>query len=115
MAGGSIFAGIYAEPYDISDSHTKTGVLITMISAAAVIFFVTDPLKGLIYSQMLLSVQLPVTIFTQIYLTSSKKVMGKYSNSRLDRDCAMGHCGHRYSAECRSAFELSPFHKGGFK
>jgi len=42
-------------------------------------------LKGLIYSQMLLSVQLPVTIFTQIYLTFSKKVMGKYANSRLDK------------------------------
>ena len=34
------------------------------------------------YSQMLLAVQLPVTIFTQIYLTASKKVMGKYVNSR---------------------------------
>jgi manganese transport protein len=85
MAGGSIFAGIFAEPYDIADSHTKTGVLITLISAAAVIFFVTNPLKGLLYSQMLLSVQLPVTIFTQIYLTSSKRVMGKYANSRLDK------------------------------
>lgn len=30
---------------------------------------------------MLLAVQLPITIFTQIYLTSSKKVMGKYANS----------------------------------
>ena len=85
MAGGSIFAGIYAEPYDISDSHTKTGVFVTLIAAVIVIFFVTDPLKGLIYSQMLLSIQLPITIFTQIYLTSSKKVMGKYANSRLDR------------------------------
>ncbi len=85
MAGGSIFAGIYAEPYDIADSHTKTGVLTTLIAAAAVIFFVSDPLKGLIYSQMLLSIQLPITIFTQLYLTSSKKVMGKYANSKLDR------------------------------
>lgn len=85
MAGGSIFAGIYAEPYDIADSHTKTGVLTTLIAATAVIFFVSDPLKGLIYSQMLLSIQLPVTIFTQLYLTSSKKVMGKYANSKLDR------------------------------
>ena len=25
--------------------------------------------------------QLPITVFTQIYLTSSKKVMGKYANS----------------------------------
>ncbi|MEL7655790.1 MAG: divalent metal cation transporter, partial [Bacillota bacterium] len=40
-----------------------------------------DPFEGLIYSQMLLSIQLPITVFLQIYLTSSKKVMGKYRNS----------------------------------
>lgn len=85
MAGGSIFAGMFSEPYDISDSHTKTGVLITMLVAAAVIFFISSPFMGLIYSQMLLSIQLPITIFTQIYLTSSKNVMGKYANSRLDK------------------------------
>ena len=31
---------------------------------------------------MLLSVQLPITIFTQVYLTSNKRVMGTYVNSR---------------------------------
>ena len=36
---------------------------------------------GLIYSQVLLSNQLPWTIFLQIYLTSSKKVMGTHSNT----------------------------------
>lgn len=81
MAGGSIFAGIFGEPYDISDSHTKTGVLITMIPATLIIFLIKAPFMGLIYSQMLLSIQLPITIFTLIYLTSSKKVMGKYANS----------------------------------
>lgn len=85
MAGGSIFAGIFSEPYDIEDSHTKAGVLITMVTAYVIIFFIASPLQGLIYSQMFLSVQLPITIFTQIYLTSSKKVMGKYANSRLDK------------------------------
>jgi manganese transport protein len=84
MAGGSIFAGIFSEPYDIEDNHTKTGVLITMISAVVVILFITSPFKGLVYSQMLLSVQLPITIFTLIYLTSSKKVMGRFANSKLD-------------------------------
>lgn len=85
MAGGSIFAGIFGEPYDITDIHTKIGVGITLIGAAVVIFFITEPFKGLIYSQMLLSVQLPITIFLQIYLTSSKKVMGKYANTRFDK------------------------------
>jgi manganese transport protein len=84
MAGGSIFAGIFSEPYDISDDHTKAGVLITMVSALVVIFFISSPFQGLIYSQMLLSIQLPITIFTQIYLTSSKKVMGHFANSKLD-------------------------------
>jgi manganese transport protein len=32
---------------------------------------------------MLLSVQLPITIGLQIYLTSSGKVMGTWKNSRL--------------------------------
>lgn len=83
MAGGSIFSGIYKEPYDIKDTHTKTGVGITLIVAVILIFFIRDPFKGLIYSQMLLSVQLPISIFLQIYLTSSKKVMGKYANTTL--------------------------------
>jgi manganese transport protein len=85
MAGGSIFAGIFAEPYDISDNHTRAGVLITMIPAAAIIFLIASPFQGLIYSQMLLSVQLPITILTLIYLTSSKQVMGKYANSLRDK------------------------------
>ena len=85
MAGGSIFAGIFDEPYNIKDVHSKIGVLITMVTATAAIFFIRSPFDGLVYSQMFLSIQLPVTIFTQIYLTSSKKVMGSYANSRLDK------------------------------
>lgn len=84
MAGGSIFAGIFKEPYDIKDKHTKVGVGITIFLGLVVIFFVEDPFIGLIYSQVLLSMQLPITLFLQIYLTSSKKVMGKYSNSISD-------------------------------
>jgi len=81
MAGGSIFAGIYGEPYDIRDGHTRRGVAITIIAALLVIFLIRAPFKGLLISQMLLSIQLPVTIVLQIYLTSSKKVMGKYANT----------------------------------
>lgn len=85
MAAGSIFAGIYKEPYDIKDSHTKTGVGATLIAAVLIIFLIKDPFKGLVYSQMFLSIQLPFTVFLQIYLTSSKKVMGKYSNSKISK------------------------------
>lgn len=80
MAAGSIFAGIYREPYDIKDSHSRWGVLISLVLALLIIMVVSNPFMGLIYSQMVLSIQLPVTIFLQVYLTSSGKVMGKYKN-----------------------------------
>lgn len=82
MAGGSIFAGIFKEAYDIKDRHSWVGVAITYTIAVIIILFITSPFEGLVYSQMFLSIQLPWTIFLQIYLTSSKKVMGKYANTR---------------------------------
>jgi manganese transport protein len=80
MAGGSIVSGMYREPYDIQDNHTRTGVIISLLGALVIIFFIGDPFKALILSQVFLSLQLPFTIAIQIYLTSSKKVMGKYAN-----------------------------------
>jgi manganese transport protein len=80
MAGGSIFAGIFGEPYNLKDNHSRLGVLITMVPAMLIILLIASPFDGLIYSQMLLSIQLPFTIFTLIYLTSSKKVMGRHAN-----------------------------------
>ena len=82
IAGASIFAGLYGEAYNHKDLHSKLGVLLSFIPALLIIFVVGVPFKGLIYSQMLLSIQLPITVFTQVYLTSSKKVMGKFVNSR---------------------------------
>jgi len=83
MAGGSIASGISGEPYDIRDNHSRWGVLISLIGALIIIFFIGDPFKGLIYSQVFLSIQLPFTVGIQVYLTSSKKVMGKYANTRF--------------------------------
>ena len=82
MAGGSIFAGLYSEPYDIKDNHSRLGIALSLITALLLIFIIEDPFKALIISQMILSIQLPFTIFLQIYLTSSPKVMGKYVNSK---------------------------------
>jgi manganese transport protein len=83
MAGGSIVSGIFREPYDIRDNHTRWGVIISLIGALIIIFFISDPFKGLIMSQVFLSIQLPFTVGIQVYLTSSRKVMGKYANGNL--------------------------------
>ncbi|PKP02135.1 MAG: Mg2+/Co2+ transporter [Bacteroidetes bacterium HGW-Bacteroidetes-6] len=85
MAAGTIFAGMYKEPYDIKDNHSRTGVAISLIVATIIIFLIADPFRGLIISQMILSIQLPFTIFSQVYLTSSEKVMGKYKNTLISK------------------------------
>lgn len=82
MAGGSIFCGFFSEPYDIKDNHTRMGIALSLITALLLIFLIGNPYKALIVSQMMLSIQLPFTIFLQIYLTSSPKVMGKYVNAK---------------------------------
>ena len=82
MAAGSIFAGIFGESYHIKDSHSQVGVILSLGIALLLIFFIGDPFKGLLISQMILSIQLPFTVFLQVGLTSSRKVMGQYVNSK---------------------------------
>jgi manganese transport protein len=81
MAGGSIFAGIFGHAYDIQDRLSRIGIALTLGPALLAVFFVTDSFKALIWSQVLLSMQLPITIVLQISLTSSAKVMGQYANA----------------------------------
>jgi len=85
IAGGSIYAGLFEEAYNIKDHHSWHGVLLTYGLALVVLFFIADPFQGLIYSQIALSIQLPWTIILQIYLTSSKKIMGNYANTKLQK------------------------------
>ena len=42
MAAGSIFAGIYREPYDIKDSHSRWGVLLSLVMALIIIMLVSN-------------------------------------------------------------------------
>ena len=82
MAAGSIFAGIFGESYHVKDIHSRVGILLSLGVALLLIFFIENPFHGLIISQMVLSIQLPFTVFLQVGLTSSRKVMGIYANSR---------------------------------
>lgn len=83
MAGGSVFAGIFLEPFDINDPHSRIGLAITLLGGLVVILFLGNPFQGILWSQIILSLQLPFTIVPLILLTSSKKVMGSYANTRF--------------------------------
>jgi manganese transport protein len=80
IAGGSIFAGLFGEPYDIKDSHSRLGVNLILGLSLAIIFLIEDTLQGLVLSQVVLSLQLPFTIYLLVRLTSSREVMGAHVN-----------------------------------
>ena len=82
MAAGTITAGMYGEEYDIHDRHSSIGVVACLLAAVVACLAVGDAFAGLVWSQALLSLQLPITVFLLIRLTSSRKVMGEYVNSR---------------------------------
>ena len=93
MAGSSIFAGMFGESYNIKDRHSRVGLCLTFGLAAAVILFIRNPFQGLIWSQVMLSIQLPITVFLLLFLTSSRKVMGEYANKTVAKVFLFGIAG----------------------
>ncbi len=85
MAAGCIFSGMFGEQYYAKDAHSIVGICLSLGLVLLVIFFVGDPFKGLLYSQMVLSIQLPFTMFLQVWLTSNSRVMGDYVNHRFTK------------------------------
>lgn len=81
MAAGTISAGAFGEEYDIHDRHSTGGIVLCFVFALVTCLLVEDSFQGLLVSQALLSLQLPIAVFLQIYLTSSSEVMGAYANS----------------------------------
>jgi manganese transport protein len=81
MAGSSIMAGLFGEPYNIRDVHSRLGAGVTYLVALLAILVIPDPFQGLIYSQIFLCLQLPLTVLLLVTLTSSRKVMGEFANS----------------------------------
>ena len=84
--GGDVWKGISTGIFrTVSGScnvRDKGSVILSLGIALLLIFFIGDPFKGLLISQMILSIQLPFTVFLQVGLTSSRKVMGQYVNSK---------------------------------
>ena len=80
MAGGAIYTGIFGECYDPEDRHTRDRHPHHPGRGFCPRPLRSDPFWALVVSQMVLGIQLPITVFAQIALTSSKKVMGQYSN-----------------------------------
>ena len=85
VAGGSIFAGLFGEPYDIKDKHSRVGVCLVLGVALAIILLIDDTLQGLVLSQVVLSIALPVPMLALIHFIGSRKVMGDFVSRPMTR------------------------------
>lgn len=85
LAGGTVFTGFLGKPTAMESPWFKIGVLVTFVPAVLILMLPVDTFRLLIISQVLLSVQLPFTVVALAYLTSSKRVMGRFANRSLEK------------------------------
>ncbi len=84
LAGGTVFTGFLGKEIDAQKKWFRAGVLLTAVPAIVLIIFLKDVYMSLIWSQVVLSLQLPFTILPLILLTRSRRVMGRYANGRFE-------------------------------
>lgn len=84
LTGGTVFSGFLGKEIDPQNSWFRAGVLISAVPAIILILFLKDTFSALIWSQVVLSIQLPLTIIPLILLTRSRRVMGAYANKRFE-------------------------------
>lgn len=84
IAAGVTFTGYIGKDTRIESGWFRLGMISTVAAAYLVILAISDTFSALIISQVCLSMQLPLTMLPLWLLTSSKRVMGRYSNSWLE-------------------------------
>jgi len=83
MAEVNVITGFLGKPEDSRTWLYRFSVFITAIPSFFIILFSLDTFKILIFSQVVLSVQLPFTLIPLLILCRNKKIMGVFrSNSR---------------------------------
>lgn len=84
LAGGTVFTGFLGKEKDPQTTWFRAGVLLTALPAMLIMTVLSDTYTALIWSQVVLSIQLPLTIIPLIVLTRSRRVMGAYANGRFE-------------------------------
>jgi manganese transport protein len=81
VSEANVVTGFLGRPEDIHSRFYRIGLIVTSIPAMVIIAAGVDSFKALIWSQVALSIQLPMTVIPLLLLTSSKKVMGEHASS----------------------------------
>lgn len=89
MAEVNVLTAYLGRPEDPRTKLYRAGLFVMAIPALAVVAAGRDPLQVLIYSQVALTIQLPLTIIPLLWLVFSKKVMGDFRSGPVERILAI--------------------------
>jgi manganese transport protein len=89
MAEVNVLTAYLGRPEDPRTKLYRIGLFVLAIPALAVIAGGADPYHVLIYSQVALTIQLPLTILPLLWLVFDKKVMGEFYSRGTERVLAI--------------------------
>jgi manganese transport protein len=83
MSEANVVTGYLGKPEDIHSRFYRIGLVVTSIPAMLIIAIGVDSFKALIWSQVALSIQLPLTIIPLLILARRRSVMGEHANNAI--------------------------------
>jgi manganese transport protein len=84
MAEVNVITGFLGKPEDPKTLLYRVATFITAIPSFVIILMGLDTYKILIFSQVILSIQLPFTLIPLLYLCHKKQVMGVFKSNNLE-------------------------------
>ena len=84
MAEVNVITGFLGKPEDPRTLLYRFSVFITAIPSFIIILLAVDTFRILIFSQVVLSIQLPFTLIPLLILCRDHKVMGRFRSSPLE-------------------------------
>ncbi len=80
MAEADVLTGFLGKPEDPRSTFYRLSVFVTALPAFLIILFSADTYRILIFSQVILSMQLPFTLVPLLILSRNKRLMGVFSS-----------------------------------
>jgi manganese transport protein len=89
MAEVNVITGFLGRPEDPRTLLYRISVFVTAIPSFMIILLSIDTFRILIFSQVVLSIQLPFTLIPLLILCHDHKIMGRFRSSRLEFSAAV--------------------------
>ena len=84
MAEADVVTGFMGKPEDPRSTFYRLSVFVTALPAFLIILFSADTYRILIFSQVILSMQLPFTLLPLLILSRNKQLMGVFRSRMLE-------------------------------